>query len=297
MSTSTGQGAISPLFSVIVPVYEDAAGLALCLEALSRQSVGVGRIEVLVVDNGSARPPHAEIAPYPFARLLQEARPGSYNARNKACRVATGEFLAFTDADCRPQPDWLENALHYFREHPDVHAVGGRIQLESSERPSSAELYELAISFRQARFVAEGFAATANLLVRRRVFAAVGPFDGSLMSAGDRDWGYRLGAGGYRMDYLDTAVVIHPARATLAALLKKQRRLAAGFRRVAPPGAPRDAGDRPRGLGMAWLLLRNPAAVGLGTADALRVLVVAGVLIFAGFVERIRLMFGGTPAR
>src|SRR5690606_36834631 len=96
----------------------------LCLEALARQGLSRSSFEVLVVDNGSATPPHETVARYPFCRLLSEPRPGSYNARNAGCLAAGGVFLAFTVADCRPQPDWLEHALEYFRANQNVAAIG-----------------------------------------------------------------------------------------------------------------------------------------------------------------------------
>lgn len=48
---------------------------------------------------------------------------GLFDGRNHALSLAENEIIAFTDADCVPRPDWVEQIIKVFREHPDV--VGG----------------------------------------------------------------------------------------------------------------------------------------------------------------------------
>ena len=86
-----------PLISVVVPVFNDEARLAGCLDALAMQTWPASHREVIVVDNGSV-PPVALRAG--AARVIVERRPGSYAARNAGVAAAAGEILAFTDADC-----------------------------------------------------------------------------------------------------------------------------------------------------------------------------------------------------
>ena len=161
----TNSTAGRPLFSVIVPVLDDAAGLHRCLEALDRQTLPKDWFEVIVVDNGSQQPMGPVVARFKFACCLSEAIPGSYAARNTGARHATGTLLAFTDADCEPRPDWLEQAARIFMQEPGVSAIGGSIELDISPDRSVAELYELVLSpFPQESFIRlGGFAATANL--------------------------------------------------------------------------------------------------------------------------------------
>jgi len=290
--------------SVIVPVYNDAERLGLCLEALARQGLPRSSFEVLVVDNGSAVSPGEIVAKYPFCRLLNEPRPGSYNARNTGCLAAAGEFLAFTDADCRPHPDWLENAVEYFRGNPQTAAIGGRIELDVPDRPSAAEAYERVFAFRQDKYVLEyGFAATANLVVRRSVVHQVGLFNGAVKSGGDRDFGQRLHLAGHRMDYVPDVVVTHPARAMLGELIRRRRRLEGGYRSVGKLSTPHDEW-RPqtvegtqKGVRMGLTLLATPGRVGLRSFQGVQVLLVAGMLVVVGAFERIRLWSGGVPVR
>ena len=290
------------LVSVIIPAYNDVVRLRRCLDAIQRQTLDADKVEVLVVDNGS-EPPLDTLAPdYPGVAFLRENRPGSYNARNAGCRAASGSVLAFTDADCRPHPDWLEQALLHFERHPATAAIGGAIVLDRSAHPTAAELYEHTISFDQERFVKERrFAATANLLVRRSVFEAIGPFNGQLKSGGDWDWGQRLARAGFRMDYQSAAAIAHPPRRTLIELVRKRRRLEAGFREESQrPGALPDTHEpsfRPKGLRMATRLLMAPHQFGLRPLGAIKVLCVAGVLASVGLAERLRLNLGGVAER
>src|ERR1041385_9155423 len=107
-------GARRPDVSVVIPVLGDAERLALCLDALDRQTLPANRFEVIVVDNASDRDEAiaAVVAEHaPRFRLLHEPRPGSYAARNRAIADARGTIIAFTDADCIPRPDWLERGI------------------------------------------------------------------------------------------------------------------------------------------------------------------------------------------
>lgn len=220
-----------PRVSVIIPVHGHVTLLAKCLDALARQSVPPGDIEVLVVDNGGNPGIEDVCAGHANVRLLKEGTPGSYAARNRALPAARGEFLAFTDADCLPDPRWLEAGLARLTADPALGAVGGRIELFTGDprRPTAAELYDLALSFPQERYVRDQhFAATANLLTRRKILDQVGPFDATLRSGGDQDWGVRAWKAGVRLAYAPEAVVRHPARRTFAELAAKTRRTHGG---------------------------------------------------------------------
>ncbi|WP_444989118.1 glycosyltransferase [Halomonas mongoliensis] len=214
--------------SVIVPTYRDWAGLEHCLSALVRRCYPRKHYEVLVVNNAPQ-----EAAPTGFtlpgnARLVGEPKPGSYAARNRGIAEASGEVLAFLDADCLPAPDWLEAALDCL-ESQNADLVAGHITLTyQSEKLTPAECYEKAFAFRQAQNVEQGVAVTANLIVRREVFDAVGKFNEKMMSGGDFEFTRRATAAGFKLVYCPDAVVRHPARNTLASLAQKARRVSAG---------------------------------------------------------------------
>jgi len=95
-----------PLVGVVIPVYNDWAGLQRCLQALARQSYPSDLLRVRVVDNGSSDWPPQPLFPR-SVEVIRHAKPGSYGARNKAALEWEVDVLAFTDADCEPDPHWI----------------------------------------------------------------------------------------------------------------------------------------------------------------------------------------------
>lgn len=223
----------TPSVSVIVPVYNDVDRLRTCLAALAAQDY-TGPLDVVVADNASTEDVGAALPPGDARfTVVREMQKGSYAARNAAVRVARGAILAFTDADCVPHATWVSRAVAVLADPtgaPD--AVGGRVNLtfRSAAGPTTGpELYEAIEGFDQDLFVRTAhFAATANLVVPRRVFEEVGPFNATLQSGGDLEWGQRLHARGLRLQYVDDAVIDHPSRPTWRELTKKTIRIANG---------------------------------------------------------------------
>jgi glycosyltransferase involved in cell wall biosynthesis len=226
----------APSVSVVVPVFNDVERLRTCLLALAAQTYPADQVEVLVVDNASTQDVAAALPDDPRFRLLHEARRGSYAARNTGLAVATGEVLAFTDADCAPDPTWLEEGVRALAAEPAADMVGGAVEFSyaSGAPVSAAELYEFRHGFPQERYLrVEHFAATANMLTWRSVLDRVGPFDARLQSGGDGEFGRRVAAAGGLQRYAERAVVRHPARATTQELLVKLARTSAGTRDAA----------------------------------------------------------------
>ena len=215
--------------SVIVPVRNGAATLPACLDGLSAQLIPPR--QTVVVDNGSDDG-SAELAHrHPVGvHLVYEPRPGSYAARNAGLVAADGEVLAFTDADCVPSPEWLQAGLAALE---TVDIAAGHVSPLVSRSPSIWEKFDAGHHVDQRKYVAEsGFGATANLLVRREVFAEVGPFDAALRSGGDREFCRRAVRSGFRLGYVADAVVRHQSRRSMRETWQLHRRLGAGLREL-----------------------------------------------------------------
>jgi glycosyltransferase involved in cell wall biosynthesis len=220
-----------PLVSVIVPVFNDAAGLARCLDALRDQEGDPASREIIVVDNGSepSRGIPALVARHAGVQYVHEARPGSYAARNAGLRRARGDVIAFTDADCIPACDWVERGRRRLVEAPALGLLAGRIEVLVGARPGAVELYDRVIAFPQEQHVRDlRFGATANVFTTREVIDRVGPFDARLKSRGDLEWGQRVAAAGYQQAYAADVVVRHPARRTFRDLYRRMQRVAGG---------------------------------------------------------------------
>lgn len=212
----------TPLVDVVIPHLDDAERLAECLALLGEQSYPAERFRVIVVDNGSQRPLDALIARFPGVVLAEEAEKGCGSARNRGAALSTGDVLAFTDSDCRPDRDWLTNGVRRLTHH-QADIVGGGIAVFAADeaRPTDAELFDKVFGFEQERYVRrKSFAAGANIMVPRSVFAAVGPFRNGQLPE-DLEWGRRAAAMGFRIGFAADAVIRHPARRTWSELARK----------------------------------------------------------------------------
>lgn len=219
----------APEVSVIIPVHGDRGALLATLDCLDGQRTA-RRFEVIVVDNGDNGDLAGALAGRPI-RVLAEPRPGSYAARNTGIAHARAAVLAFTDADCLPRPEWLEQGVQALTQAGPGSFVGGRISMRPlrPHRLSLAEVWQVGHDLRQDRYLAEqGWAATANLFVRAADMARVGIFDADLRSGGDKNWGMRATAAGVRGVYSAAAVIDHPTRPTMGELMTKRRRVSRG---------------------------------------------------------------------
>ena len=213
--------------SVIIPAYRDPGRLKLCLEALTTQSIGKGNYEVIVVNNEPAKPIDFDDYPDSF-RLLEQPIPGSYAARNKGVRAARGKVLAFTDADCIPDYNWLKQGVKELNVR-GLDRLAGHIEMFYEARKQTAiDYYDYAFAFPQKKYVMDGVCVTANLFVRASMFDDVGLFEESAYSGGDTEWNTRASNAGYTIGYSQNSIVKHPCRHSWGALKSKLRRVIGG---------------------------------------------------------------------
>ena len=217
--------------SIIVPVYNDPEGLRATLAALSAQRWPSDRCQVIVVDNASSdRTPAVarEFQSRLSLRCAHETRRSSYAARNRGILLATGQVLAFVDAGITMAPDWLATAISAMERH-QADYLGCPVVIQPPARPGVWARYDSRHGFPVADYMARhGFAGAGNILVRRRVIDAVGPFDPGLQSSGDLDFGNRVQDAGFRMHYCGQCPMWHPARTSARALIAKADRIGAG---------------------------------------------------------------------
>lgn len=191
-----------PKVSVIVPIYngeQDLPGLLACLRA---QTYPAQQAEYLLVDNGSCdRTPTLLTAAttdfsaqdLTFKALSEPNIQSSYAARNVGICAAQGEFLAFTDADCYPDPNWLVELIQPFT-HQNVGLVAGKIaalpgktwvEKYSDGKDMLSQEHTLQNAFKP-------YGQTANLAIRAEVLKQVGLFRPHLTTGGDADICWRI---------------------------------------------------------------------------------------------------------
>ena len=220
-----------PLVSVVIPVRDDAARLGLCLDAIAAQSWPEEAIEVVVVDDGSRDDPAATCRGRSGVTFVRQPRATSNAARNRALAAARGEIIACTDADCLPARDWIREGVRCLQANPDIGLVSGHVEMFPADpgHVTALEWVDIFAGFDQRRCAEVlHFGATANTFTTRAVLEELGPFDSSLESGGDLEWGHRVWRTGRAVVYCPDALVAHPTRTAWPALLGRTRRVARG---------------------------------------------------------------------
>ncbi|GAB4240442.1 MAG: hypothetical protein Kow00121_66890 [Elainellaceae cyanobacterium] len=222
-----------PTVSVIIPIYNGEADLPDLFHCLAQQTYPPTQVEYLLVDNGSSDRTWQMLEAYYASATLQQYRPlreteiqSSYAARNRGIQAATGEILVFTDADCRPQPDWLYHLVQPFVE-PTVGIVAGEIAAlpGNSLLERYADRHDVLSQKHTLAHPFHPYGQTANLAIRRAVLPQSGLFRPYLTTGGDADLCWRiLQCQNWQIQLAAQAIVLHRHRSTLAELRSQWRR-------------------------------------------------------------------------
>lgn len=225
-----------PTVSVVVPVYNSGKQILLLLDRLRYQSYPKEHIEVVIIDDGSTDDTKTIInSHYSEYTIITVKNAGSYSARNVGIAISKGNIIAFTDADCIPHEDWIQNGIKVLlREKVDI--VAGSVCMCLSNEKSATQMYDKYFGINQQFFVKHcNFGATANLFATRTIVQRVGGFDPSVRSGGDVKFCKMALASGGKLIYSNTSIVDHPARKTLKENLKKVIRVYTGLAQIALP--------------------------------------------------------------
>jgi GT2 family glycosyltransferase len=203
--------------AVITTVRDGEDALPALAGALDAQTLGRDEFEWVVIDNAS-RDRSADVARWCRATVVAEPRPGRARARNRGVAATAAPLLAFTDADCRPQPGWLEALVS--RLDAGAPLVAGRMVVTTSPAPNPVERFESLWRFRHDP--QREWAPTANLGMRREAFDAIGGFDAGYRHIGeDVDLCLRARAAGHPLTWCEDAIVEHPAETALRPVLRR----------------------------------------------------------------------------
>lgn len=219
-----GNGGSSPRIALIIPVKNEARRLPTCMTAIRAQTRQPD--EIIVVD-GHSKDGTVELAKKYGTRVFFE----EYRTRAGACQVGventTADLVAFTDADCVPEPRWLETLASNLA--PGVAGVGGRIENKGDtflQRSVDAALDTAVGSansvqgrpFAEPRFVKS--ISGCNSLYRRSDLLDGGGFDTSLVTTEDTELNRRMLRRG-KLLYVPSAVVEHRHERGLRAFARR----------------------------------------------------------------------------
>lgn len=197
------------MVSVVVPARDEERWISAQLEALAAQTYR-GKWEVVVVDDGSRDSTAARAAAYgdrlPALRILAGGGRGLSAARNLGTAEATGELVAFCDADDVVVPGWLDALV---AASPDAHIVGGPLEhLRLNPEPLLRGWVPREVPrtlHRHSRFLE--FAPGGNCAIWRSIARELRWDEALRFGGSDLDFCWRAALGGYLFAIAPRAVV------------------------------------------------------------------------------------------
>lgn len=210
-----------PLVSVIVPAYNSARTIELCLRALEAQQTQ-HPFEVLVVDSGEDATYALAKRALPNVRAIQlRGRAVAPVARNVGAREARGDILAFIDSDAYADKAWIDNVVRAAATGYDL--VCGSI--ENANPHSAVARAEQLLMFNE--FLPDlpcgpsWFALSGNMVLSRTNFERFGPFV-AVRAAEDVVFSRRLLAAGGRVLFYPALRAFHDNRTRIRPYLRNQ---------------------------------------------------------------------------
>lgn len=244
-----------PVATVVVPTFGRPRQLQACLEALAGQTLQEPW-EAVVVDDGSPEQLTGLAGSFVGRldlRLIRQANAGPAAARNRGVAEARGQFVAFTDDDCRPEPAWLETLLAAAREKPG--ALVGGTTWNGLPDELFASTSQLIVDLVYEHFNADHeygyFFVSNNVLCSRERFIELGGFDATFPRAGaeDRDFCDRWRVAGWPLVWRPAARVEHRHSQTLGKFVDLHFRYGRGAYLYQAMRRARDSGTMREDLG------------------------------------------------
>jgi len=205
-----------PFVSIIIPTRNRPERLQQCLAAITELDYARDKFEVIVVDDGSSTQldPIVDLFSAKInLLLLKQEHAGPAGARNRGVKQAKGEFLVFTDDDCRPTPGWLATLTNSLSIKPDS-MVGGEI-INGLQKNFFSSASQVLVSFLYSYYNKNPdgahFFTSNNIALSKKYFLGIGGFDHQWgrAAAEDREFCDRWLLNGYQMTYAPEAVIYH----------------------------------------------------------------------------------------
>ncbi len=210
--------------SVIIPVYNAAKTIELCIQSLLPQVSSLRDVEILVVDSSNDETPQIVQAYSPSVKLIHLERrlyPGE--ARNVGIQQAQGDILVTIDADCAAHKDFLNQIIEAHQS--ESRAIGGAILNGHPDNLTSWSDYFVSASqyFEHSPRRLVQTIGTGNMSYKREVFSKYGFFP-NILRAEDVLFHHRLFRGGEKILFDPSIKVYHLYRTELRELILREIR-------------------------------------------------------------------------
>jgi glycosyltransferase involved in cell wall biosynthesis len=185
--------------SVVIPAYNAAWCVGRAIDSVLAQTFR--DVELIVVNDGSTDGTAGVLARYASQiRIVTKPNGGLSSARNAGIHAATGEYVAFLDADDWWLPHKLERQVAWMDAHRETVFCSGTVRVVNARAEATGEWRCAACtgSTLEAIFSRNGYVAGSGsaVLARRDALVAAGGFDERLRSLEDVDMWMRLAARG-----------------------------------------------------------------------------------------------------
>jgi glycosyltransferase involved in cell wall biosynthesis len=216
--------------SVVIPTYNSARFVTQAIDSVLAQTVLP--LQIIVVDDGSTDDTCERLLPYlQHIQYVRQANQGVSATRNNGVREATGDFVAFLDADDVWHPRKLELQMEVFACHPDLALLGtGSFDWPTRAFPEVAQdgpAPEERVPWEQ--LVVKNYLVTSSVVARRAVLLQAGPFDTAMQGPEDRDLWLRVAE---LAPIANLHLPLMGYRQVPGSVSKQARRCQAGMRRI-----------------------------------------------------------------
>jgi glycosyltransferase involved in cell wall biosynthesis len=220
-----------PRLSVVIASYNSGNLIEECLESLKNQNTDQP-LEIIVVDSSADGLSALIKESFPDVRLYQfPERKFCGDARNFGLSVASGEIIAFIDADCRADRNWADQIL---QAHQSSHlAIGGAIGNANPQNMIGWASYFCEFSQWMPGSLSRNMAdiAGANMSYKRRAFEEYGLFIEGTYSS-DTEFHWRLGRNMGCLHFVPSILIFHHNIDQLGRFLKHEFEHGRSFARV-----------------------------------------------------------------
>ena len=204
--------------SVVIPAHNAGGFIDEAVQSVLAQDWPAD--EIIIVNDGSDDRNYDGLARLASSiRVFNQANQGVSAARNRGCELATSEYVAILDADDVWLPGKLRTQMQHLAREPATDAVfcmglywrpepDGRTWLRPAPDLRTADIDATVTPLRYEDFLYSIPVASSTMIVKKRVWQAIGGFDVGMKYAEDQNFNLRL-AWSYRVDLLKTVGMLY----------------------------------------------------------------------------------------